>query len=90
MRKKLSPGFSDKSIREQEPNFIYYISLLVERLKGLEGEKLDLLSWYECCTSDITGQLVFGEGFGSLFVFLSLHIHSYFFNPMMVYEVIKS
>jgi cytochrome P450 len=66
-RKKMSPGFSDKSVREKESTIQSYISHLIQRLKSIpKGEPVDLLHWLDCAAVDITGHLTFGESFHSL------------------------
>jgi hypothetical protein len=65
--RKMSPGFSDKSVREKESIIQSYISLLIRRLKSIpKGESVDLLHWLDCAAVDITGYLTFGESFHSL------------------------
>ncbi|KAI1745964.1 putative cytochrome P450 monooxygenase [Xylaria scruposa] len=70
LRRQLSHGFSDRSMREQEPIIGSYVDLLVRRLK--EGIKTNttqnLREWYNYTTFDIIGDLSFGVdgGFGCL------------------------
>jgi cytochrome P450 len=82
LRRQLSHGFSEKSMREQEPIIKQYVDLLMIRLKekcalasgaGDEKEKLvqskavvDLRDWYTFTTFDVIGDLAFGEPFGCL------------------------
>jgi hypothetical protein len=68
-RRALSNGFSDSSMRKQEPMIMKYVNLLVDRLhqEGQEGEKaLHMEAWYNWTTFDIIGDLVFGESFRCL------------------------
>ncbi|KAI8952234.1 putative cytochrome P450 monooxygenase [Xylaria longipes] len=70
LRRQLSHGFSDRSMREQEPIIGSYVNLLISRLKG--GAKTNttqnLREWYNYATFDIIGDLSFGVdgGFGCL------------------------
>ncbi|KAJ6171580.1 hypothetical protein N7470_000647 [Penicillium chermesinum] len=69
LRKLLSHGFSEKSLRAQEPMIQVYIDLLVQRLhENCSGgaTALDLTAWYNWTTFDIIGDLAFGEPFGCL------------------------
>lgn len=82
LRRQLSHGFSEKSMREQEPIIKEYIDLLMMRLKeqcvpapgaGSEKERLlqsksvfDMRHWYTFTTFDLIGDLAFGEPFGCL------------------------
>jgi hypothetical protein len=82
MKRNLSHGFSDKSLRDQEPLIMHYISLLIEKLKercyveektNSEGEHekgrdgvLDIVAWYNFTNFDIIGDLTFGESFESM------------------------
>lgn len=68
IRLTLAPGFSDRSMREQEPVFRKYTNLLVSRLRehSAAPKPLDMVSWYTWTTFDIVGDLAFGEPFGCL------------------------
>ncbi|KAJ5765510.1 cytochrome P450 monooxygenase [Penicillium odoratum] len=69
LRRQLAHGFSEKSMREQEPLIQVYIDLLIQRLYGncAAGAKaIDLTAWYNWATFDIIGDLAFGEPFGCL------------------------
>ncbi|KAJ5299778.1 hypothetical protein N7476_011335 [Penicillium atrosanguineum] len=69
MRRLLSHGFSDSSLRGQEPIIKYYVDLLMQRLreKAEAGKQaLDMVSWYNFTTFDIIGDLAFGEPFDCL------------------------
>lgn len=57
LRRQLAHGFSDRSMREQEPIIKSYIDLLVRRLKenckgGLAS--LDMCQWYNFTTFDVS------------------------------------
>ena len=70
-RKLLSPAFSSRSMKEQEPLIVQHVDLLVSKLReriaiGEGNAKLDLKSWFNFTTFDITGDLMFGEPFNCL------------------------
>ncbi|PGH01390.1 hypothetical protein AJ79_07931 [Helicocarpus griseus UAMH5409] len=69
LRRQLSHGFSDKSMREQEPLIKQYIDALLKRMHGVcagGSNPLDLVEWYNFATFDIIGDLAFGESFGCI------------------------
>lgn len=69
LRRLLSHGFSERSMREQEPVIQVYIDLLIKRLHencAAGSNALDLTAWYNWTTFDIIGDLAFGESFGCL------------------------
>ncbi|KAK4240445.1 cytochrome P450 [Achaetomium macrosporum] len=76
LRRALSQGFSDASLRQQEPVLRRYVDLLLRRMherceeasrgSGKEGVLLDMEKWYNWATFDIIGDLVFGQAFGCL------------------------
>lgn len=70
VRGLLSPAFSERAIREQEPLIMKYVDLLIQRLKsqvqGSMGGEVNLERWYNFTTFDIIGDLSLGESFGSL------------------------
>ncbi|KAI1821973.1 putative cytochrome P450 monooxygenase [Xylaria intraflava] len=62
LRRRLAHGFSERSMREQEPIIGSYVNLLVSRLRT-EVEKTsrqDLRRWYNWTTFDLIGDLSFG------------------------------
>ena len=67
-RRALSHGFSDASMRLQEPVVLKYVDLLMKRLHeaSASGKKINAEAYYNWTTFDITGELVFGMSFGSL------------------------
>ncbi|KAI2643132.1 putative cytochrome P450 monooxygenase [Xylaria nigripes] len=70
LRRELSHGFSDRSLREQEPIIGSYINLFISRLKT-EVQKTsfqNMREWYNWTTFDLIGDLSFGVegGFGCL------------------------
>ncbi|KAI1171705.1 averantin oxidoreductase [Nemania sp. FL0916] len=69
IRKLLAHGFSEKSLREQEPILKEYVDTLFRRLheQGQNGERaLDIVSWYNFLIFDFIGFLTFGESFNCL------------------------
>ncbi len=80
LRKQMSNGFSDRSMREQEPIIGGYVELLIARLREHGSEEVysdekgahtkpravDIMKWYNWTTFDIIGDLAFGESFGCL------------------------
>jgi hypothetical protein len=65
-RKALSHGFSDRSLRAQEPIVKFYVDLLVQKLRELAviDQSVDMVKWYNLTTFDIIGDLAFGESSG--------------------------
>ncbi|KAI1171137.1 cytochrome p450 monooxygenase [Nemania sp. FL0916] len=68
IRRQLSHGFSDRSMRDQEPIFREYVDLLIRRLDELAGgdKPLDMRAWFNYTTFDVIGNLAFGSDFGCL------------------------
>lgn len=71
LRRGLSPAFSDKGIRDQEPMLQTHAALLVQRLRDTIHDraiagKVDISCWLNWVTFDIMGDLAFGEPFGCL------------------------
>lgn len=68
LRRALSHGFSDASIRSQEPLIMKYVDKLMSGLKDhcKEGKPLNMEAWYNWTTFDVVGDLVFGLSFGCL------------------------
>ncbi|RAH50530.1 cytochrome P450 [Aspergillus brunneoviolaceus CBS 621.78] len=67
-RRLMAHGFSDSSLRGQEPIIYGNVDLLMQRLqeKCEEGEVVDLVKWYNFTTFDIIRDLAFGEPFDRL------------------------
>ncbi|KAL5340997.1 cytochrome P450 [Aspergillus crustosus] len=68
-RRLLSHGFSEASMRAQEPLIRGYVDLLIQRLsEHSEGGKkaLNMSAWYMYTTFDVIGDLAFGEPFDCL------------------------
>jgi cytochrome P450 len=76
IRKFLSPGFTPRALRAQEPILHRYVNLLVERVRecataedpkdGSKGAQVDMAKWFHFTTFDIFGDLGFGESFDCL------------------------
>ena len=70
LRRALSHGFSDRSMRAQEPIIAYYIDLLMKRLndraKGDEGTIFNMREWLNWTTFDVIGELGFASSFDCL------------------------
>lgn len=80
LRKQLGLGFSERSMRDQEPIIGGYVNLLIHRLHeycidrdsmdhitGQQAKRpMDMTAWYAWTTFDIIGDLAFGEPFGCL------------------------
>jgi len=65
-RRILSPAFSDKSLRDQEPTITKHVAMLMRRLRERTGTAVDLVDWFNYTAFDIIGDLTFGEPFGCL------------------------
>ncbi|KAI1756215.1 averantin oxidoreductase [Xylaria castorea] len=69
VRKLLAHGFSEKSLREQEPVLKEYIDTLFRRLYeecGNGEQPVNIESWYNYLLFDFMGFLTFGESFNCL------------------------
>jgi cytochrome P450 len=69
IRRALSHGFSDSSMRNQEPLITKYVKLLVERLRQESNgsqQAQNMAAWYNWTTFDLASDLVFGESFHCL------------------------
>jgi len=66
IRKILSPGFSEKAIREKQDIFQGYITLLVQTLQQGAGKPVDILSLFDCVGADVSGRLAFGQDFQAM------------------------
>ncbi|KAF6811209.1 cytochrome p450 [Colletotrichum sojae] len=68
LRRQMSHGFSERSLREQEPLIMKYIDFFILRLHQnyTNEEPIDIAAWYNFTTFDIIGDLAFGEPFGCL------------------------
>ncbi|RYP62235.1 hypothetical protein DL769_007389 [Monosporascus sp. CRB-8-3] len=69
IRRQLNHGFSDKALQAQEGMFQSHVDLLISRIREAisSGQKdLNMFQWYTWATSDIMGDLAFGESFRCL------------------------
>ncbi|KAM7185506.1 benzoate 4-monooxygenase [Naviculisporaceae sp. PSN 640] len=70
MRRYLSPGFSDRSLRAQEVLISDCVDLMVKRIGEVGNEKgangIDIGTWYHLASFDIIGSLAFGMDFEGL------------------------
>ncbi|KAL0929777.1 cytochrome p450 [Colletotrichum truncatum] len=69
LRRTMSHGFSESSLRNQEPLVMKYIDGLVQKLHEMsrsDTKAIDLMAWYNFTTFDIIGDLAFGEPFGCI------------------------
>lgn len=69
LRRAVAPGFSDQSLRAQEPLVSKYIQNLTERLRESCSAGKDVFNmekWYRFTVFDIIGDLALGESFGCL------------------------
>ncbi|KAL0933999.1 cytochrome P450 ClCP1 [Colletotrichum truncatum] len=68
LRRHLSHGFSERTLRDQQPLIMKYIDLMIQRLHEncVSGEAVDIMAWYNFTTFDVIGDLAFGEPFGCL------------------------
>lgn len=67
-RRLVSPAFSDKALKDQEPLLRFYVDLLIGKLRNIEESNnklgqpiVDLVQWYNFVTFDIMADLTFGE-----------------------------
>jgi cytochrome P450 len=64
LRRQMAHGFSDRSMREQQPIIKKYIDLLIHKLRvncGDGANALNMAAWYNYTTFDVIGDLAFGE-----------------------------
>lgn len=63
-----SHAFSEKALRDQLPLIDKYVDLLMDRFRAPaeSGAIINIVSYYNLVTFDITGDLVLGESFGCL------------------------
>lgn len=91
-RRVLSPAFSDKALRDQEPTITKHVDMLIQRLGERAGTPVDLLDWSNFVVFDIIGDLTFGEPFGCLeeskmhpwirFIFANLSTSPFYLLPI--------
>lgn len=66
-RRLLSPGFSERAIRDQEVVIKTYVDLLIQglRQRAKEGPQ-DMVAWFNWTTFDVIGDLTFDRSFDCL------------------------
>lgn len=67
-RRILAQGFSDASLKAQEPTIQEHTALLMERFRerAARGEVVDMWAWFNFFTFDVIGDLAFSEPFGCI------------------------
>lgn len=68
-RKAFSASFSEKALKENEAVIMRNISLLVSKLRNHvrdDNDVADMIKWYNWCTFDVIGDLVYGSSFACL------------------------
>ncbi|KAI5924183.1 isotrichodermin C-15 hydroxylase, partial [Camillea tinctor] len=70
LRRITAPAFSDKAVALQEQYLQQYTSVFIARLRDLSTPPHDgpvnIVHWINLLTTDIIGELAFGENFGGL------------------------
>ncbi|KAI3320822.1 cytochrome p450 monooxygenase [Xylariaceae sp. AK1471] len=68
LRRQLAHGFSERSMRAQEPIFREYVDLLIKRLEehAADEKPIDMTAWLNFTTFDVIGNLTFGSDFSCL------------------------
>lgn len=67
LRRQLAHGFSEKSMRGQEPIIGRYVDMLLQKLhENANKGALNMRDWYNWTTFDIIGNLGFGSDFNCL------------------------
>ncbi|KAE8152566.1 cytochrome P450 [Aspergillus avenaceus] len=87
LRRQLSHGFSDRSMREQESVIRSYADLMIGQLarKGAKGTEniADFTHWYNYFTFDVMSELVLGQPFNCL------ETSTYHAWPKMIFDNIR-
>lgn len=69
IRRAWSNGFSDQSLKSQEPLISKEVDTLMEQLREITKENeavVDIGKWFGFCVFDISGSLTFGASYGCL------------------------
>ncbi|KAL2864248.1 cytochrome P450 [Aspergillus lucknowensis] len=67
VRRVLAPAFTSAALARQEPLIHEFIDLFIAQLlKHATKEPVNVNEWYKYLTFDITGELTFGEPFGTI------------------------
>lgn len=68
-KRLLSTAFSDRALRDQEDLIRSYVDALIGKLRNeinKESGSVDIKTWMNCATFDISSHLMFGESFDCL------------------------
>ncbi|KAK9413434.1 putative Cytochrome P450 monooxygenase [Seiridium unicorne] len=66
-RRSLAHAFSNQGLQEQAPRILGHVNRLVKVLaKHSQTGLVDMVQWFSWATTDIIGDLAFGESFGCL------------------------
>ncbi|KAI0123602.1 cytochrome P450 [Xylariales sp. AK1849] len=66
-RRSLAHAFSKQGLREQEPRIRHYVDGLVAGLaKASHSGPVDVVNWMSWTTTDVIGDLAFGDSFGCI------------------------
>lgn len=69
-RRAFAASFNEKAVNDQSPLIEKYVDLMIQRFRSMVGTggnstTIDIVSWLNFVTFDISGDLSFGESFGS-------------------------
>ncbi|KAK3670743.1 hypothetical protein LTR78_009435 [Recurvomyces mirabilis] len=67
-RRAFMGAFSDKAIKGHSPLLEHYVEIMMKHFSGVATDHsavVDIVSWFNYVTFDISGDLCFGESFGS-------------------------
>ena len=65
-RRIWSPAFSDKALRGYEERETKYCDQLLSRIRGFDGQPVNVSKWFNLYTFDVMGDLAFGTSFKML------------------------
>ncbi|KAI4593346.1 hypothetical protein KJ359_009877 [Pestalotiopsis sp. 9143b] len=67
IRRGLAHAFSNQGLRDQSPRILRYADQLIEALgRHARSGPVDMVKWFSWTTTDVIGDLAFGETFGAL------------------------
>ena len=70
-RRAFMGAFSERAVKEQAPLVERYVELMMRRFRAMVSSSrdgsatVDIVSWLNCVTFDVSSELSFGESFGS-------------------------